>query len=162
MSTTKHTDTVSAKKPANMRLPGLFFSPSHFLPRQESSAGIVVFRTHHQNGAHVKMFPLFTTGGTMKKVALTLVAVFALSACGGGDDSKDLFSLWKSEQTGAPLDLSGGKFGTDGLISFYTVDGTKCTCDLAIIGDQGSGTVAVTGCISIPYNATKDKQCVAL
>jgi hypothetical protein len=109
------------------------------------------------------MFLLFTTGGAMKKVALTLVAVFALSACGGGgDDSKDLFSLWKSEQTGAPLDLSGGKFGTDGLISFYTVDGTKCTCDLAIIGDQGGGTVAVTGCISIPYNATKDKQCVAL
>lgn len=91
-----------------------------------------------------------------------VAAAIALAGCGGGDDSKDLFSLWKSEQTGAPLDLTGGKFGSDGLISFYTADGTKCSCELAIIGDQGSGTVAVTGCISIPYNKLKDPQCIAL
>lgn len=98
----------------------------------------------------------------MKKVALTLAAVFALSACGGGDDSKDLFSLWKSEQTGAPLELSGSQFGSDNLLNAYTVDGTRCICDLAIIGNQGGGTIAVTGCISIPYNKLKDPQCKAL
>lgn len=95
------------------------------------------------------------------KLMIAAVAI-ALAGCGGGDDSKDLFSLWKSEQTGAPLDLSGGSFGPNGLISFFTADGTKCTCDLAIIGNQGSGTVAVTGCVSIPFNSAKDAQCVAL
>jgi len=98
----------------------------------------------------------------MKKVALTFAAVFALSACGGGDDSKDLFSLWKSEQTGAPLELSGSQFGTENILAAYTQDGTKCLCELAIIGNQGGGTIAITGCISSPYNATKNPQCVAL
>lgn len=84
-----------------------------------------------------------------------------LASCGGGADDKDLFSLWKAEATGAPMDLTGAKFGSDNNINLYTTDGTRCICDLAIVGDQKSGTIALTGCISIPYNAVKDKQCVA-
>lgn len=98
----------------------------------------------------------------MLKILAASTLAISLVACGGGDDSKDLFSLWKSEQTGAPLDLSGSKFGTDNVLSAFTADGTKCLCDLAIIGNQGGGSIAITGCISSPYNAAKDPQCVAL
>jgi hypothetical protein len=98
----------------------------------------------------------------MKKYIAAVAASIVLTACGGGSDSKDLFSLWKSEQTGAPLDLSASQFGSDNLLNAYTADGTRCICDLAIIGEQSSGTIAVTGCISIPYNADRNPQCVAL
>ena len=96
--------------------------------------------------------------------AVALSAVVMLSACGGGggDESKDLFSLWTRDGDGMKLELSGGAFGTEGLINFYTQDGTRCMCDLAIIGSQGEGSIAVTGCISIPYSPSKNPQCTAL
>ena len=70
-------------------------------------------------------------------------------------------SLWTRDGDGVKLELSGGSFGTDGLINFYTTDGTRCLCDMAIIGSQGEGTIAVTGCISIPYSPSKNPQCTA-
>lgn len=98
----------------------------------------------------------------MKKLLLASVVV-VLSACGGGGgESKDLFSVWTRDGTNAPLDLSASQFGPDNHLNAYTADGTRCICDLAIIGDQGGGTIAITGCISIPYNASKNPQCVAL
>lgn len=98
----------------------------------------------------------------MRKLALTLVSVVALSACGGGgDDSKDLFSLWTRDGSNTPLDLSTAGFGSENHLNLYTADGTRCICDLAIIGTQDSGSIAITGCISVPYNSTRDRQCQA-
>ena len=100
----------------------------------------------------------------LAKLAAT-ISIATLAACGGGgggDDSKNLFSMWTSVETGGPLDLTGAKFGPDNNINFYSQDGTRCICDLAIIGAQESGTLAVTGCVSVPFNASVDAQCVAL
>lgn len=88
-----------------------------------------------------------------------------LTACGGGGDDtpqKELFSLWANTQTGAPLELTGGSFGTENHINMYSTDGTRCICDAAIIGTQQSGTVALTGCISIPYNSSRQPMCEAM
>lgn len=97
----------------------------------------------------------------MRNVIASLAIVTALSACGGGSDSKSLFSLWTNTQTGALLELSGGDFGSRKL-DLYTLDATRCICDLAIIGNQGAGNIAITGCISIPYNRDRNPQCEAL
>lgn len=99
----------------------------------------------------------------MRKHLAIVAAAFALTACGGGGDAeeKDLFSLWTSEQNGTPLELTGANFGT-GLINLYTTDGTRCICDLAIVGTQASGSIALTGCISIPYDAKRNPTCEAI
>lgn len=96
------------------------------------------------------------------KASLILSAALALTACGGGSDDKDLFSLWTRDGTGTPLDLRGGTFGADSTLNAYTADGTRCICDLAVIGSQQSGSVALTGCISIPFDPGRDPQCKAL
>lgn len=101
----------------------------------------------------------------MRKHLAVIAAALALTACGGGGDdepSKELFSLWTSDQTGAALELTGASFGSENHLNMYGVDGTRCICDLAVIGTQESGSMAVTGCISIPYNATRQKTCEAL
>jgi hypothetical protein len=99
----------------------------------------------------------------MKNIAIALAAAAALSACGGGSgsDSKNLFSLWTNTQTGALIELSGGDFGVS-KINLYTLDATRCICDLSIIGNQGAGNIAITGCISVPYNQQRNPQCEAL
>lgn len=96
------------------------------------------------------------------KALATIFAALALTACGGGSDSKDLFSLWNREGNNAPLDLSGAGFGTENYLNAYTQDGTRCICNLAIIGTQESGTIAITGCIASPYDSSRDPQCKAL
>lgn len=101
----------------------------------------------------------------MRRFLAAVAAAVALTACGGGGDdgpTKNLFSVWTSDVNGATFDLSGVQFGTDNLANFYTFDGTRCICDLAVIGTQESGSMALTGCISVPYNATRQKTCEAL
>lgn len=104
----------------------------------------------------------------MKHIAQKIFAASAialLAACGGGGDdepTKDLFSLWTSEQTGAPMDLTGLAFGSENHLNLYTADGTRCICDLAVVGTQASGSIALTGCISIPYNASRQPMCEAI
>ena len=100
----------------------------------------------------------------MKKLALVLSAVFSLSACGGGgDDSKDVFSQWTRDGDNAQVDLSGGKFSTPLYMYMYPTNaGVKCICEAMVIGDQASGSFALTGCIASPWNATDDKLCKAL
>ena len=57
----------------------------------------------------------------LKPLALC-AALLAGCGGGGGDESKDLFSLWTRDGDGVKLELSGGSFGTDGLINFFCTD----------------------------------------
>jgi hypothetical protein len=47
-------------------------------------------------------------------------------------------------------------------LTAFTQDGTKCICNLAVIGTQSQGSMALSNCISIPYNSQKNPQCQAL
>lgn len=94
---------------------------------------------------------------------MTLAAALLLGACGGGgDDSKDLFSIWTRDSDNATFDLSSAGFSTENYMTAFTQDGTKCICNFAVIGTQEQGSMALSGCISIPYNSTKNPQCEAI
>lgn len=96
----------------------------------------------------------------MRKVLSTLVVALSVSACGGGGgDSKDLFSIWTRDGDGGTFDLSYAQFGTENYLTAFTRDGTKCICRLAVIGAQDKGSMALSSCISVPYNRTKNPQC---
>jgi len=95
------------------------------------------------------------------KTALILTAALALTACGGGSDNKDLFSLWTRNGDNATFDLRGLSFGSGSFIELYGQDATRCICNLAVIGTQESGAMAVTGCISAPFNAARQPTCEA-
>lgn len=97
----------------------------------------------------------------IKRAVLSSVVV--LTACGGGgDSSKDLFSVWTRDGDNATFDFTYMKFGTDNYLTAFPPDGTKCICNFALIGTQEQGSFAATGCISIPYNARRQPSCEAL
>lgn len=98
----------------------------------------------------------------MKKYIAAVAASIVLTACGGGSDSKGLFSLWTNNTTGATIDLQSAQFGTQNVISLYPPTAVKCLCRLAIIGDESSGSYALTSCIVSPYDSATDGQCKAL
>jgi hypothetical protein len=95
------------------------------------------------------------------KSALILTAALALTACGGGSDDKELFSLWTRNGDNATFDLRGMRFGSGNYIELFGQDGTRCLCNVAVIGTQESGSMAVTGCISAPYNPARQPTCEA-
>lgn len=99
----------------------------------------------------------------LKALSVAVIASAALVGCGGGGDeeSKDLFSLWTRDGDNAKLDLTGLTFGAGQYIYLFTDDATKCICEVAIVGTQGEGTAALTGCISSPYNRERNAQCEA-
>lgn len=101
----------------------------------------------------------------LKALSVAVIASAALVGCGGGgdgdEDSKDLFSLWTRDGNNAKLDLTGLTFGAGQYMYLFTADATKCVCEVAIIGTQGEGTAALTGCISTPYNSARNAQCEA-
>lgn len=98
-----------------------------------------------------------------KKIAAAS-AIALLTACGGGGDdpSKDLFSIWTREGSGATMDIRGASFGTPHYLYAFTQDGTQCICQLTVIGEQDKGSFAMSRCISTPYNRVKNPQCEAL
>lgn len=99
----------------------------------------------------------------MKKHLAVITAAIAmtLTACGGGSDTKGLFSLWKNTENGAPLDLSNAAFNTP-LFPTFILPETQCICEAIIVGDHGSGSFGLSRCISTPYNASVNAQCQAL
>lgn len=99
----------------------------------------------------------------MNKLTLAFAVAVGLSACGGGSDSKDLFSLWNRDGDNAPLDLRGGGFSSTYYMYMYPAAApVKCICESIIIGDQSTGSYALTGCIVSPYNASDNQYCQAL
>lgn len=100
---------------------------------------------------------------TIWKTGIAFSAAVLLAACGGGgNDSKDLFSIWTRDGDNATFDFTAMHFGTDNYLSIFTQDGTKCICNFAVIGTQEQGSFAATGCISIPYNARRQPSCEAV
>ena len=99
----------------------------------------------------------------VKPLSLVVIATSALVGCGGGggDDSKDLFSLWTRDGDNVKLDLNGLGFGSGQYLYVITADATKCICEFTITGTQTEGSAALTGCISSPYNSTRNAQCEA-
>jgi hypothetical protein len=97
-----------------------------------------------------------------KVIAASTIAL--LAACGGGSDepSKDLFSIWTQDGTGATLDIRGASFGNPHYLYAFSPAGTKCICELTVIGAQDRGSFALSRCISTPYNSSKDQQCEAM
>lgn len=91
----------------------------------------------------------------------SLVAVLALGACGGGggDDSKDLFSIWTRDGDNATFDLRGGQFSTPLYMYFFAQNGTRCICTTTVIGTEEQGSYAISSCIASPYSASADKLC---
>lgn len=91
-------------------------------------------------------------------------AIALLAACGGGSDepSKDLFSIWTQDGTGATIDIRGGSFGKAHYLNTFSPTGTPCICQLTVIGQQDKGSFAISSCISNPYNSAKNAQCEAM
>lgn len=100
----------------------------------------------------------------LRTLSVSMIASAALLGCGGGggdEDSKSLFSLWTRDGDNVKLDLNGLGFGTGQYMYVITPDATKCICEVSIIGNESSGTAALTGCISTPYSSARNAQCEA-
>jgi hypothetical protein len=61
----------------------------------------------------------------MKKTAVLIFAVMMLSGGGGGSSDRNLFSLWKSDITNAPLELTGGQFNFSSYVFSPNLDDEK-------------------------------------
>lgn len=87
-----------------------------------------------------------------------------LSACGGGGDDADdktLFSLWKRVPDGAPVDLSTAAFNTPSNFVFFDLDGSRCSCEMVILGDNASGVASISSCTYVSGSGPKDPGCSA-
>lgn len=98
---------------------------------------------------------------SLSKIFAMLALGMFLSACGGGSDSneKSLFSLWKRTSDGMPVDMSGGSFSSPGIMNFYTNNGSRCQCELIVIGDNVSGAGAVSSCKYVVGTSTRNPGC---
>lgn len=83
-----------------------------------------------------------------------LCAAILLTACGGGDDSKDLFSLWTRDGDGARIDLSGGALSTPFQLALFRSNGAQCNCTLTAVGTQNSGTFVINQCFYVVGSAS--------
>ncbi|UCU92309.1 hypothetical protein [Hydrogenophaga taeniospiralis] len=104
----------------------------------------------------------FAQGKTVKiffKVAALAVAISTLAACGGGDDSKDLFSLWTRDDDGGRVDLSGGTLGAPFVLSTFDSDASQCNCTFHFIGTQDSGRLVINQCYFVSSPTGRDPGC---
>lgn len=95
----------------------------------------------------------------IKAIALA-IAVTTLAACGGGgDDSKDLFSLWVRDGDGGRIDLSSGSLGVPFVMSSFDADASQCNCTFHFIGTQDSGRLVVNQCYFVSSPTGRDPGC---
>lgn len=95
----------------------------------------------------------------LKPLAL---CVALLAGCGGGgDDGKELFSVWTRSDTAATIDLSQGQFGTQSPFLTIDKDGSQCNCNLLVVGEQGQGSIALNSCYYVQGSSQKDPGCSA-
>lgn len=105
----------------------------------------------------------------MKRSLFSLIILSTLISCGGGGGgggtapaSKNLFSLWKNTTTNAPMDLTGGSFGAPIGMYFFFSGGAQCRCTMNAIGDQSSGSWALSSCYYVVGSGASDPGCTSL
>ena len=99
----------------------------------------------------------------MKKIIAAIILTLSLVSCGGGGDAtKDLFSLWIEDGTGNPLNLTGGTFNTPLDFAIFFVRGEQCNCKLTFIGTQSSGFYNLNSCNYQFGTGSEDPGCNAL
>lgn len=95
----------------------------------------------------------------MHKAAIA-ATVLALAACGGGgDDSKDLFSLWTRDGDGVRIDLTGGALNTPLVMTTFDADASQCNCTFHFIGTQDSGKSVINQCYFVSSPKGRDPGC---
>ena len=99
----------------------------------------------------------------MKNLAKTIIAASAIAllaaGCGGGgDDSKDVFSLWTRDGDGVRIDLTGGAFSTPFQLALFRPNGAQCNCTMTIIGTQASGSVVINQCHYVVGSAAREPE----
>ena len=98
----------------------------------------------------------------MKVLKPLALCVVLLAGCGGGgDDGKDLFSVWTRDGDGATVDLTKAQFSTPAGAFFISQDGSQCNCVLTIIGTQSNGTIARNQCYYVRGSSSRDPGCAA-
>lgn len=94
----------------------------------------------------------------MKNTLYIIALSIALVACGGSsgtgvstnsNSNKDLFSLWKTNDSSGPLDLTAGAFREILLFSSYASNGAQCDCNFVMVGDQESGSYTLNSCTHV-------------
>ncbi len=84
---------------------------------------------------------------------LAVIALLALTACGGGsssDDTGSVFNLWEHTESGSLVDLRGFSLSELGVIQL-TSNSITCTCDIQFIGHRDDGSMAISACTADYY-----------
>ena len=56
------------------------------------------------------------------------------------------------------MDIRGASFGSPHYLYAFSPTGTQCICQLTVIGEQDTGSFALSSCISTPYSSSKNPQ----
>ncbi len=87
------------------------------------------------------------------KIAICIVLLAFVSACGGGgggnassSSSKSIFALWTKSNNTFSFDITGQSFGSAFPVDFLLTTGEICACTGFVIGNESAGTISVTNC----------------
>lgn len=95
----------------------------------------------------------------MKPLLILALSILLINCSDSSPSSKNLFSLWTHQETGAPMDLSDGAFSEPLDYSFFFTEGNICDCTLTIMGSQSSGSYYLNSCYYRMGSGSGDPGC---